>query len=504
MIQNSNEHLREKVNEIANLLCQTINGNFDIVIQFDDQDEVLQKLIMVLNFLLDSVRRNLEYLKQEATVKSQLIGQLEYSNKFDFLTGLQNRKSFETDFSKELARAKRENKKLIFIMIDIDNFKEINDIYGHDIGDELLIGISYRLQSAIRSYDHACRIGGDEFCILLIPVHDDDSNLDIVKRLKKEIEKKIVFREKNFDIMPETSIGTYVFQAQKVESISEVFKKADIALYQAKKNNKGSIVSFVEPMYQEYLTHQKIIELINSNFDDSFYMSIQPIFKYHSRKQHLLGGEFLLRTKKTSEFVIEDIFTVAEDNSLMISLGRKCLNTIFQHISSIEDPSIFQYFFINISVKQMLDRSFVELIQSNLALFNIDPKKIVLEITESSIISCKESVYDINTRLKSLGIRLAIDDFGKGYSSLQRLKDLKVDLLKIDRGFTAQLLQDQNCKHIVEAIVQMSQKLQLELVIEGIETQDQLDAFQALSCSIFQGFYLAKPMPFDKFISLYG
>ncbi|GAB1269200.1 hypothetical protein NBRC116493_24530 [Aurantivibrio infirmus] len=421
------------------------------------------------------------------------IHQLSY---YDKLTSLPNRAFFIERCKNLLRSAKEHNSTIAVLFMDLDRFKMVNDLQGHEIGDSLLKAFSERLESCVRSADIVARLGGDEFTVVLNNV----GNMDAVARIAEKIAKAMVspFTFNDQKVYMTTSIGIALYP-KNGETINELMRFADTAMFRAKANG-GGCYEFYENGMETEITRQIELEaeIRRALENDEFVLHYQPQVDIHSNE--LTGLEALIRWHHPVRGMVPPglFIPVAEKSGLISSIGTWVLNQACQQLRSWldlgYDPVTIA---VNVSGGELTNSVLLEKVAKALDETKIPANLLKLEITEDTLAGCNEQTSQYLQELRNLGVTLAIDDFGTGYSSLNYLKLFPVDTLKIDRSFVKDLPDDANSAAIVSGIIAMGHSLKLQIIAEGIETADQKLFLQKEGCDIMQGFYLSKPLPVD-------
>ena len=420
----------------------------------------------------------------------------------DFLTKLPNRGSMIEKLKNEVTRAKRQNFLDAFLFIDIDNFKAINDTYGHHIGDLLLIAISDRLSSLIREEDYIARISGDEFCIMLL---DLDNNYEKASIFVKDICEKVLhyiskpFFLDDYKINITISIGIKIFPSDD-EDINEIINKSDTAMYKAKENGKNRYFFFDKAT--EYRI--KEINLLEKEMriaieEEQFIFYFQP--KVDTLLNEIVGAELLVRwNHPTRGLLFPDQFLSVATNMGIIS--KIDILALQNACSFIKKSGITKKVFsVNISTKELASSDFVNFIKDTISSYGIDPSLIELEILEDELIDDFDTVINHMKNLKEFGLKFAIDDFGTGYSSIKYLQKLPIDTLKIDKYFIQNIEIDSN-QELIKMVARIAKTFGINLVVEGVETKEQLQFLIDNNIKIFQGFYFSKAIHKESFKKL--
>jgi diguanylate cyclase (GGDEF)-like protein len=415
----------------------------------------------------------------------------------DALTGLPNRTLLQDRIEQALQKAHRSKARVAMLLLDLDNFKNINDSLGHSIGDTLLIETAARLSLAARALDTVSRQGGDEFIILLPEVNGVDVVGDFAKRLQATIATPFVLNGHRYNLS--ASIGISVFPDDS-EDAEALYRHADAAMYQAKLDGRNRFRFFSAEIENStrgrHLLEQHMRSALDCGVFEVFYQA-----KVIAKNAAVIGMEALVRWRNKDDSVISpaEFIPLAEETGLIIPIGKYVLQQACQDAQTLIDQGINVVISVNISTVQFLEESFLQMVQDALFESRLRPEHLELEITEGVLAKDVDKTLHVLTALRQQGVRIAIDDFGTGYCSLAYLKRFPVDVLKIDQSFVRDMLVDKSDAAIIEAIIKLAQALDLELVAEGVETQGQADALQASGCQIMQGYLYSRPVPFMQF-----
>ena len=405
--------------------------------------------------------------------------------------------------NEEFVKARRHDFLHAFLFIDLDEFKIINDNYGHDIGDKLLIDVSKRLKSILREEDIVARISGDEFAIVILNI--DKSEAEAAKDIK-EICTKVIntlntpFIIKEYNLNISASIGIKLFPDNE-KNIDDVIIHADTAMYQAKDQGKNQFVFFDKEIELELKHFQLLEEELNHAYkNDEFEFFYQPKVDVNAEK--IVGAEALVRWQHPQKGLLFpcSFLKVASEIGMIPKITNLALHSACKFIK--ENKDIFSgAISINIDSNELLYSNFEQNIISVIKSYDIDPKQIELEITESELIKDFQTAIVMIKKLQEFGIKFAIDDFGTGYSSITYLQKLPVNSLKIDRSFL-QNISDTSNKEIVKMIINMAKTFNMCSVVEGIEDQNQLDFIRKIGANQYQGFLFSKAIDEKSFIEL--
>jgi len=419
--------------------------------------------------------------------------QLAHQAFHDPVTSLANRALFSDRVEHALMRAQRGFPDIAVMFIDLDDFKTVNDSLGHEAGDRVLQEVARRLLIAVRPTDTVARFGGDEFAVLLEGVTDSPEAADAAARILQALELPTEIEGKQ--VFPRASIGIcLVDRSSAAPDAAELLRNADVAMYMAKRDSKGSYRVF-EPMMHERVVERLVLrsELQHAIEADELALHYQPVVRLQEHK--ILGVEALLRWNHPTRGTIPPLqfIPLAEETGMIIPMGRWVLETacrqgvLIQEQFPRSEPLAMS---VNLSVRQLQSDSIVSDVRCALEESGLDPGALVLEITESVMMADTDFAVQRLMDLKALGIRLAMDDFGTGYSSLSYLSRFPVDILKMDRSFVGS---GENVA-LTSAIIALGASLDLDVVAEGIELPEQENSLHDLGCEIGQGFLFARPM----------
>lgn len=405
----------------------------------------------------------------------------------DPLTKLPNRAYLRQEFEK---RRLSESTSMAFLFLDLDYFKNINDMYGHSIGDKVIQIVAKRFNSCIKESDFLARVGGDEFVILTEGhLHVRSLCEDLVQSLIEPM----VIEEDAFSLG--VSIGV-ACAPQNGNSFEALFKNADTAMYEAKSSGKNRYVFYTQDMTDSIVQSTKLDNEIKRAIEkDEFVLYYQPQVDLETKK--VVGIEALVRWMDPMKGVMNPDFFIprAEENRLIVILGEMVFKKALYQLQAWKNQNLFEgKMAINISGVQMEEENFVQRIESIRQEINVDASSIELEVTESYVMTKATSSIPMLQELKDLGYSIAVDDFGTGYSSLSYLKQLPLQKLKIDRSFIKDLPYDYEDRAILRAIVDLAKGLKLEVLAEGVEEEEQKEFLLKNGCKMAQGFLFAKPM----------
>ena len=417
----------------------------------------------------------------------------------DSLTGLANRNLLSERLDEALKLARRLEKKVAVMILDLDKFKPVNDLHGHATGDKLLKVVAERLIKCAREVDTVARLGGDEFAIVFTNIEDDANIITIADRIIHSIQQPVEIDGNVIQIG--TSIGISFFPGDS-DTPTELIRMADVALYQAKEDGRR-VFRLYDPQMDAETKVQKQIEMdLNKALEnDELLLHYQP--QFDATTGEMVGTEALIRWLHPENGMISpyNFIPIAELCGPMIPIGQWVLNTACIAAKGWQDQGLPKIrICVNISARQFHADNFVETIEHAIKLSNLNPKWLELEITEGMVIKNAESVITKLQGLKALGVYLSIDDFGTGYSSLAYLKRFPVNKLKIDQSFIRNIHEDQDDAAITDAVIRLGHSLGLTVVGEGVETEEHVKILQEKGCDVFQGYHFCRPIDHDAFV----
>jgi diguanylate cyclase (GGDEF)-like protein len=419
---------------------------------------------------------------------------LEHQAYHDSLTGLPNRALLLDRIDQAIRHAKRNKSLLAVLFLDLDNFKQINDSFGHSVGDTVLIAISGRLKNTLRDMDTIARLGGDEFTILLSEFDKEEEINEITAKLFDTLRKPLVI--KGGELFVTTSIGISVFPNDgKTPEI--LLRNADAAMYRAKEKGRNGFEFYTEDMTERALEKVHMITNLNRALEQNeFEVYYQP--QYDIQRKQLIGLEALIRWHHPELGLIcpDEFLYAAEESGLIVSLDRWLMSQAMQQMKSWnEDGVALGRLSLNLTMQQIDQPDFLEFLMEQMKLNDCDGKSLRFEITEGQLMKNPERTIELLNRITTLGIKISVDDFGTGHSSLAYLKKLPVDALKIDKEFIQGIPDDEDDVSIVKSIIALAKSMRLDVVAEGVETDDQLNFLNKEGCSLIQGYLFSHPKP---------
>ncbi|REG82627.1 bifunctional diguanylate cyclase/phosphodiesterase [Marinomonas pollencensis] len=439
----------------------------------------------------------------ESKANERRINQLNY---YDSLTRLPNRRMLCEEIDYLLTHIDLKCRRSAVLFIDLDHFKDVNDLKGHHLGDILLQQVASRLMDATRSGDSVARFSGDEFVVVLEDVDISENSDRIAYRAKHVANKVMAALRQAFELNEQpyaltASIGIAIFGQDAIGS-DEIIKQAEMAMYEAKGHGRNHVCFYAPQM------HEKILERVT--LDTSFRLALQReefVLYYQPQwdgERNMVGVEALVRwIHPTKGMISPGVFIpFAEESKLILPLGRWVMkNAMVQLAKWQENPSLSHLVMsINVSVLQFTTVDFVSEVEEALRQTGVNPAQVQLELTESMLVRDQLDIIQKMQALKTLGVLISLDDFGTGYSSLSYLQQLPIDQLKIDQSFTRAIEESDKQASLAASIIGLGQNLGMEVIAEGVETQAQFEWLKNHGCNLYQGFLLGRPQPSNEFV----
>lgn len=481
------------------LLAKNIGHTKDYSLRIDvrgkqEVAELSHNINNMMETISSETEKNNKYNKQ---LKKQQSAMERLAN-FDSLTGLPNRQFFMENLREELAKANRLNTGLVLLYIDLDGFKEVNDSFGHEVGDKVLIGIGQRIKKFLREGDIISRLGGDEFLVLLHNYPDDLMLYEIVERLISELSAP--FTVGTWEVQVGASIGI----AQACDSnfsLDQFVTNADIAMYISKLAGRNTHTMFIPEMLDDKKRRLLIANSIIPGLHKNEFFAV-----YQAKVTPggiIVGYEALIRwkNKKTGMVSPVEFIPLAEQSGKISLVTRWILERVCEDLPKLiqlNNKNIIVS--INLSAHDIRNPIFIKHIESLFLQYNINPATIEFEITESSYLENFDKANDFLNKIRLLGCTIALDDFGTGYSSLGYLTKIKVDTLKIDKQFVEIIGVSEQGTLITKTIIEMAKQLNLKICAEGVETQEQLEFLKNNGCHQIQGYLFSKPQTLEVLI----
>jgi diguanylate cyclase (GGDEF)-like protein len=445
---------------------------------------------------IDIIESQKQMLEKRVSERTQSLTEaninLQYLALHDTLTSLPNRTLFNDRLDQMLKAALRNKTRFIVACIDLQNFKTVNDTYGHQIGDQVLAGVAERMSKVLRNADTLARIGGDEFFALLPIINDSDGKIITENLLNSFFEPFVFGNNSSIPVFTTANIGTAIYP-EHGENADALIKNADMAMYQAKQSgiSYASYSSEEDSILKRELKISQDIELAIK--EDQFYLVYQPILEY--KTQRVTKLEALIRWQHPTLGLLSpmEFIPICERSGNVYELSQWVLKTACEQCKAYQlldgDMSIS----VNISGRVFNQPEMPSLLEKICETSNVLPSSINLEITETTAMGKPEEAIDILKQLTSKGFTISIDDFGTGYSSFSYLTELPVNELKIDKSFLLSV--NENTNKVIKAMIDLAHLLNLKVVAEGVETKELLEMLNEMNCDFAQGFYIAKPLP---------
>lgn len=417
----------------------------------------------------------------------------------DPLTGIANRYSYNIRMNSLLETSKKYDQKMAVLFLDLDRFKQVNDTFGHEAGDQLLIHMSDRIKSMLRNKDITARLGGDEFLITLTNIRHPREAFRLADRIIQSF--SVPFIIAGHEIYMSTSIGISFFPEDGLDT-DTLLRNADKAMYDSKQNGRNRFSAYHEEINaenKEILTME--MELRKAVERGELSIAYQP--QIDAKTRSAVGAEALLRWNNHHFGHVSpgEFIPLAEETGLIIPIGQWVLRQVCRDLKTLGQFGFNEFSLaVNVSPLQFLQDDFIESVRGIISDENVPARLLDLEVTESMVMpDAKKSVRRL-TELKNIGFKLSIDDFGTGYSSLSYLRRFPIDHLKIDRSFIQSIDRYDEEASIVEAIIIMAHRLHLKVIAEGVENKHQIQFLTGESCDYIQGFYYSKPVPIAELI----
>lgn len=430
------------------------------------------------------------YLKSVMNQKSE--NELEELAYYDTLTGIPNKRGYYIKLTEKISNAQKNKKQLAVFIVNIENFKKLNDTMGHQVGDAIIKSIASRLEALSEKAD-VFRLSGNEFVISYEEADSEKEIHEFGQMIVKSLNDALIIEDKSIHVTADIGYSIYPNHAADAKKLLQY---ADIAMSHAKTHGKNRVAVFEEEMSQELIQRTNLEQkIIHAIINEQFEMYYQPQYDFKNKK--FRGFEALIRWyDEELGWVSPAIFIpIAEETGYIVEIGEWVLREVCATWKQWKDLHNQEgTISVNVSAVQLGKEGFVDLVKEVILINDIDPSELELEITETVFINDIDSVLVILKELKEIGVKLSLDDFGTGYSSLTYLKDMPMDTLKIDKSFISNITENNRQAEIADALIELVHKLNMETIAEGVETKEQYDFLKYMKCDNLQGFYTGKPM----------
>jgi len=437
---------------------------------------------------------------RDVTERKEIESKLVHMANYDSLTALPNRSLLTDRIDQALAAARRHDESLAVLFFDLDRFKDINDTFGHEVGDKFLVAIAERLKSAIRETDTVARLGGDEFVILLSGVDGEAHVGRVIDKIIDDLTQPVSIDGNEF--FPSSSIGISLFPRDGDDS-QTLLKHADAAMYSAKESGRNQYKYFMPELNERATERLKMEEKFrNALVNEDFVLHYQP--KIDAVSRQVVAMEALVRWNDPEEGLIPPgkFIPLAEDTGLIVPLGEWVLRQACRDTKQLMGKGFLDLqVAVNVSGRQLQEEDFLNTVAEVLAETGLPASGLEIELTETLLMSDVDKSIALLDALKDIGVSIAVDDFGTGYSSLSYLKRLPIDVLKIDQAFIRDIYTDPEDRAIVRTIISLARSLNMKVVAEGVETEEQYGYLRVKECDIIQGYLFSPPLPFDDFLA---
>lgn len=495
---------RDGIEMILELRSEQKNTSTAIVMMSTTEEETIaldcikagaQDFLVKSEISVNRLRRAILHATTRFELERQLVDTYQKVKRLaetDFLTGLPNRYYFDESLKQAIVSNRRGQHKVALLLFDLDNFKLVNDSFGHDMGDVLLKKVASRIKGCLRGNELFSRLGGDEFAIILTNLLSSEQASMVARRILRVMQKPIEIAQTKFKAS--TSIGIVIYP-ENAQTSEELFKYADIAMYRAKKHGKSQACFFEAEMQLKFHNRLKLeLELQDAIENNELRLHYQPVI--NPAQNTVRGFEALIRWQVGDTLRMPDDFIgIAEETQQIVRIGlwviEEAISTLARWNLNRQTPFVMA---INVSVLQLADESLVEHLNATLDKYQVAANLIEIELTETALFKDTANTRKAINELNALGCRLSLDDFGTGFSSISHLLNYPISLVKIDKSLMPNRKQDSKNISLVEGVVSMAVILGLDIVAEGVETESHLDLCKHLDIERIQGYYFSKPL----------
>jgi diguanylate cyclase (GGDEF)-like protein len=436
---------------------------------------------------------------QDVTERELAAGELAFQASHDPLTGLPNRTLFLDRLEHALARSRRSAARLAVVFLDLDDFKVVNDTRGHDAGDQLLLALAPRLSAALRPGDTIARFGGDEFVVLCEDLSSDEDGIRIAERMAEACRRPVTIRGQRYEI---TASAGLAIGRGRAAGASDLLRDADTAMYRAKELGKGRIEVFDDGMRAQLVDRVGLESDLSGALErGELRLLYQPVISLNDER--IAGVEALLRWEHPERGLLEpgEFIDVAESTGLIVPIGRWVIDEACRQAAEWSrrgSDGAPVHVSVNLSPRQVLHSDIAADVAASLRSSELDPSLLELEIEERVLLEDPQASGEVLDQLAKLGVRLVIDDFGSGYSSLSHLSRLMIDAVKIDRSLIGRIGRRDEAGAVVEAVLSMAGALDVGVTAEGVETTGQLSLLRSRGCEYAQGYLFSPPQDSER------
>lgn len=462
--------------------------------------EIIPCQITIIPIIIDDVHVGFYGIGRNITKQIEIENRMKNLVYFDYHTGLPNRAQFTDKLRDDIHTAEEKNEEFALLFIDIDRFKNINDSFGHHVGDIVLKELSQRISAVLPKGAFLGRFEGDKFSLILDGKYLDNL-LEIANEILAHVYQPIYHENQDFFVTGSIGVSVYPEDGRDEQTL---LKHADLAMHRSKHQGGNRTTFFCPNMNKEAMDRLKLESYLRKALSkNEFHLVYQPLIDLSNGE--IYGVEVLIRWQHPEIGLIPplEFIPIAEEIGLIVEIGSWVLKTACKQVKKWHDDGLDQLSIaVNVSARQFQERNFLHIVKIALEEANLEPKYLILELTESVMLQNMDYSISVMKELQQLGVKVSIDDFGTGYSSLSYLKNLPIDTLKIDRTFINNLQLDTSDIAIVKAIITMGQGLAVKVVAEGVETEEQMNLLKELNCHYAQGYYIDKPLSVEEFESI--